>query len=139
MRRIDLRYRETHLRGVALVVAGALLFLVPNGAAAQPAPAAAALAALLGDSIDELMHLAGCFDTNSSCCNARSPRLRATRFDRIALVVLAAVTPTWRNVLRIVQPETLLSATTAHHPSRLSGVGAADQARRGRSLRKPSR
>jgi hypothetical protein len=31
-----------------------------------------------------------------------------TRFDRIALVVLAAVTPTWRNVLRIVQPETLL-------------------------------
>jgi hypothetical protein len=35
-------------------------------------------------------------------------RPRATRFDRIALVVLAAVTPTWRNVLRIVQPETLL-------------------------------
>ena len=35
-------------------------------------------------------------------------RPRMTRFDRIALVVLAAVTPTWRNVLRIVQPETLL-------------------------------
>jgi putative transposase len=35
-------------------------------------------------------------------------RPRVTRFDRIALVALAAVTPTWRNVLRIVQPETLL-------------------------------
>ena len=31
-----------------------------------------------------------------------------TRFDRFALVALAAVTPTWRNVLRIIQPETLL-------------------------------
>src|ERR1017187_1597924 len=35
-------------------------------------------------------------------------RPRVTRFDRIALVALAAVTLTWRNVLRIVQPETLL-------------------------------
>jgi hypothetical protein len=35
-------------------------------------------------------------------------RPRVTRFDRIALVALAAVTPTWRNVLRSVQPETLL-------------------------------
>jgi putative transposase len=35
-------------------------------------------------------------------------RPRVTRFDRIALVALAAITPTWRNVLRIVQPETLL-------------------------------
>ena len=35
-------------------------------------------------------------------------RPRVTRFDRIALVALAAVTPTWRNVLSIVQPETLL-------------------------------
>ena len=35
-------------------------------------------------------------------------RPRVTRFDRIVLVALAAVTPTWRNVLRIVQPETLL-------------------------------
>ena len=31
-------------------------------------------------------------------------RPRVTPFDRIALVALAAVTPTWRNVLRIVQP-----------------------------------
>ncbi len=35
-------------------------------------------------------------------------RPRVTRFDRIALVALAAFTPTWRNALRIVQPETLL-------------------------------
>jgi hypothetical protein len=35
-------------------------------------------------------------------------RPRLTRFDRIALVALAMVTPTWTNVLRIVQPETLL-------------------------------
>jgi putative transposase len=35
-------------------------------------------------------------------------RPRVTRFGRIAFVALAAVTPTWRNVLRIVQPETLL-------------------------------
>jgi putative transposase len=35
-------------------------------------------------------------------------RPRVTRLERIALVVLATVTPTWRNVLRIVQPETLL-------------------------------
>ena len=35
-------------------------------------------------------------------------RPRVTRFDRIVLVALAAVTPTWRNVLRIVRPETLL-------------------------------
>jgi putative transposase len=35
-------------------------------------------------------------------------RPRVTWFDRIVLVALAAVTPTWRNVLRIVQPETLL-------------------------------
>src|SRR3984957_13221679 len=35
-------------------------------------------------------------------------RPRVARFDRIVLVVLATVTPTWRNVLRIVQPETLL-------------------------------
>ena len=33
---------------------------------------------------------------------------RVARFDRIVLVALAAVTPTWRNVLRIVDPETLL-------------------------------
>jgi len=32
-------------------------------------------------------------------------RPRVTRFDRIVLVALAAVTPMWRNVLRIVQPE----------------------------------
>ena len=36
------------------------------------------------------------------------PRPRITRLDRIALVALAALTPTWRNVLRLVQPETLL-------------------------------
>jgi putative transposase len=35
-------------------------------------------------------------------------RPRVTRFDRIVLVALAAVSPTWRNVLRIVQPEALL-------------------------------
>jgi transposase InsO family protein len=35
-------------------------------------------------------------------------RPRVTRFDRIAMVALAAVAPTWKNVLRIVQPETLL-------------------------------
>ena len=35
-------------------------------------------------------------------------RPRVARFDRIVLVALAAVTPAWRNVLRIVQPETLL-------------------------------
>jgi putative transposase len=35
-------------------------------------------------------------------------RPQVTRFDRIVLVALAGVTPTWRNVLRIVQPETLL-------------------------------
>jgi hypothetical protein len=35
-------------------------------------------------------------------------RPHVTRFDRIVLVALAAVTPTWRNILRIVQPETLL-------------------------------
>ena len=32
-------------------------------------------------------------------------RPRVTRLDRIALVALAAVTPTWRNVLRIVHPQ----------------------------------
>ena len=35
-------------------------------------------------------------------------RPRVTRLDRIALVALATITPTWRNALRIVQPETLL-------------------------------
>lgn len=35
-------------------------------------------------------------------------RPRVTRLDRIVLVALAALTPTWRNALRIVQPETLL-------------------------------
>jgi hypothetical protein len=35
-------------------------------------------------------------------------RPQVTRFDRIVLVALAGVTPTWKNVLRIVQPETLL-------------------------------
>jgi putative transposase len=35
-------------------------------------------------------------------------RPRVARFDRIILVALTAVTPTCRNVLRIVQPETLL-------------------------------
>jgi transposase InsO family protein len=35
-------------------------------------------------------------------------RPRVTRLDRIAFVALATITPTWRNVLRIVQPETLL-------------------------------
>jgi putative transposase len=35
-------------------------------------------------------------------------RPRVARFDRVVLVVLAAVTPTWRNVMRIVQPATLL-------------------------------
>jgi putative transposase len=35
-------------------------------------------------------------------------RPRVTRLDRIAFVALAAITPTWRNVLRVVQPETLL-------------------------------
>jgi putative transposase len=35
-------------------------------------------------------------------------RPRVARFDRIVLVALAAVTPTWRNVLRVVRPETLL-------------------------------
>jgi hypothetical protein len=31
-----------------------------------------------------------------------------TRLDRIVLVALAAITLTWRNVLQVVQPETLL-------------------------------
>ncbi|HEX4448378.1 MAG TPA: integrase core domain-containing protein [Polyangiaceae bacterium] len=35
-------------------------------------------------------------------------RPRVRRLDRIVLVALAAITPTWRNVLRVVQPETLL-------------------------------
>src|ERR1700723_2373951 len=35
-------------------------------------------------------------------------RPRVARFDRIVLVAPAAVTPTWRNVLRTVQPDTLL-------------------------------
>jgi putative transposase len=35
-------------------------------------------------------------------------RPRVTRLDRLGFVALAAITPTWRNVLRIVQPETLL-------------------------------
>jgi hypothetical protein len=35
-------------------------------------------------------------------------RPRVTRLDRITLVALATITPTWRIVLRIVQPETLL-------------------------------
>jgi hypothetical protein len=35
-------------------------------------------------------------------------RPRVTRLDRIVLVALAGITPTWRNVLRVVQPETLL-------------------------------
>ena len=35
-------------------------------------------------------------------------RPHVTRLDRIVLVALAAITPTWRNVLRVVQPETLL-------------------------------
>jgi putative transposase len=33
---------------------------------------------------------------------------KVTRLDRIVLVALAAFAPMWRNVLRIVQPETLL-------------------------------
>ena len=36
------------------------------------------------------------------------PRPRFTPIDRIVAVLLAAVTPTWRNVLRLVQPATLL-------------------------------
>ena len=35
-------------------------------------------------------------------------RPHVTRLDRIVLVALAAMTPTWRNVLRVVQPATLL-------------------------------
>jgi hypothetical protein len=35
-------------------------------------------------------------------------RPHVTRLDRIVLVALTAITPTWRNVLRVVQPETLL-------------------------------
>ena len=49
-----------------------------------------------------------CSATNSPSLQRSVARPRVTRFDRIVLVALAAVTPTWRNVLRIVQPETLL-------------------------------
>jgi hypothetical protein len=35
-------------------------------------------------------------------------RPRVARFNRIVMVAVAAVTPTWKNVLRIVQRETLL-------------------------------
>jgi hypothetical protein len=35
-------------------------------------------------------------------------RPHVTRLDRIVLVALAAITPTWRNLLRVLQPETLL-------------------------------
>jgi putative transposase len=35
-------------------------------------------------------------------------RPRVRRLDRIAFVALAMITPTWRNLVRIVQPETLL-------------------------------
>ena len=34
-------------------------------------------------------------------------RPRVMRLDRIVLVALAAITPTWRNVLRVVQPDVL--------------------------------
>jgi hypothetical protein len=36
------------------------------------------------------------------------PHVTRQRLDRTVLVALAAITPTWRNVLRVVQPETLL-------------------------------
>jgi hypothetical protein len=52
-------------------------------------------------------------------------RPRVARFDRIVLVALAAVTPTWRNVLRIVQPETLLRWHRA--ASRLFGAGGVER------------
>jgi hypothetical protein len=55
-------------------------------------------------------------------------RPRVARFDRIVLVALAAVTPTWRNVLRVVQPETLLAGTAP--ASRLFGGGGAERAPR---------
>ncbi len=61
-------------------------------------------------------------------------RPRVTRFDRIALVALAAVTPTLRNVLRIVQPETLLRWHRAGF--RLSGGGGAEHAPRRASLQR---
>jgi hypothetical protein len=64
-------------------------------------------------------------------------RPRLTRFDRIAMVVLAAVTPTWRNVVRIVQPRRSFAGTAP--ASRLSGVGGAEHARRRASRRPPSR
>jgi transposase InsO family protein len=38
----------------------------------------------------------------------KSPRPRFTTFDRLRLLVAAAVMPTWRRALAIVQPETLL-------------------------------
>jgi hypothetical protein len=44
-------------------------------------------------------------------------RPRVTRLDRVVLVALAAITPTWRNVLRVVQPETLLRWHRAPGPT----------------------
>ena len=38
----------------------------------------------------------------------KSPRPRLTAFDRLRLVVAAAVLPTWRRTLAIVQPDTVL-------------------------------
>jgi hypothetical protein len=52
-------------------------------------------------------------------------RPHVTRLDRIVLVALAAITPTWRNVLRMSNPRRF-SARTAP-VSRLSGAGAAGQ------------
>jgi hypothetical protein len=68
-------------------------------------------------------------------CSVARPRV--TRFDRIALVALAAITPTWRNVLRIVQPETLLR--WRHAGSSVSGGGAAGHPRQPASCRKLAR
>jgi hypothetical protein len=47
-------------------------------------------------------------------------RPRVARFDRIVLVALAAVTPTWRNVLRIVPPQHPRGGATP-----LGGLGSA--------------
>ena len=62
---------------------------------------------------------------------------RVARFDRIVLVALATVTPTWRNVLRIVQPETSFAGTEP--ASRLFGGGGAEGTPRRASLRRRSR
>jgi len=46
----------------------------------------------------------------------KSPRPRLTTLDRLRLLVAAAVLPTWRRAMAIVQPETLLRNRPAGTP-----------------------